>query len=72
MKKVKKGFYTSVPTNVQNTNFEHLLKLAINQKLVRNCVIEGMVCNLEKDIETVADLGLITFGQYESIMKAFK
>lgn len=55
----------------QNANFDHLLKLAINQKLVRDCIIEGTVFNIEKDIETCFDLGLITFDQLESILKVF-
>ena len=55
----------------QNKNFERLLDLAINQKLTRDGFIEGNINNLEKDIETCCDLGLITYSQYESIMFVF-
>ena len=61
-----------VDTETQNANFIHLLELAINQKHVRDCRIEGMVYDIESQIKTAAELELITFSQEESILAVFK
>ena len=57
---------------LQQTNFEHLLPMVKHQRQVRNCEVEGSVYGIEKDLETIHDMGLISMHQLDQLMAVIK
>ena len=56
----------------QQANFEHLLLMVKHQQQVRNCEVEGSVYGIEKDLETVHDLGLISMSQLDELLEVIE
>lgn len=57
---------------MRKTNFLHLLPMVKHQQQVRNCEVEGSVYGIEKDLETVCDLGLISLEQLSKLLRHIK
>ena len=56
----------------QQANFEYLLPMVEHQRKVRNCEVEGGVYGIEKDLETIHDMGLISMHQLDQLMAVIK